>query len=194
MPNTIPQGGDPSLVVSQIGAYAVRAVGIGLVLFGTYLCYLVVTEAWDLYRDPSQRAVERMAGVIEKGAHIDETLRNLVEFADNERREKRQQQAVKDRRGEPRASDPRPGESAPVPTSSEPSLTVGRTSVPIPLSLTYVLAWVVVVTLLLIIGRLSLSVLRIGAEIALHDRHGKRIARELLAEALMEAEKRRASP
>ncbi len=57
-----------------------------------------------------------------------------------------------------------------------------RSSATEPLKLSYFLAWVIVILLLMLIGRLALAAIRTGGELALYDREVKRFARTLLKE------------
>lgn len=58
-----------------------------------------------------------------------------------------------------------------------------RPTPPQSLRLTYFVAWIIVVLLLMVIGGLGMSAIRTGGQLALYDLQVKRFAREVLNEA-----------
>jgi hypothetical protein len=161
--------------------FLVRAFGLGIVAFGSWLSYRVVEEGWHLYRDPAYGAIERFGKAIEDGAHLDATVRAFLEANDQDRSIKRERQLAKEQKalmlqGGAGVAGVAPAAPAPV---REPALPQTQ------LSVAYLAAWSLALVLLFVIGLLSLSILRTGAEIVLYDRQGRRAARELLAEALL---------
>ncbi|MCB1739569.1 MAG: hypothetical protein KDK91_04315 [Gammaproteobacteria bacterium] len=63
-------------VYLSVFAFAVRLLGVCILLVGLLVGYKVVTEAWALYRDPTR--IEAFAEAIEQGAHIDRLLSSAL--------------------------------------------------------------------------------------------------------------------
>lgn len=142
----------------------VRATGLLLLFVGLWLALMVLYEAWDLYREPAR--IERYAQAIEKGSNIDKSIAPL--------RESLAEQEKSEETGNPD-------------TSAEPPLTTGKEKPPVPapeyqVRLSYFLAWIIVLLLLLLMARISLAAIRTGGELVLYEAQIKRLARELARE------------
>lgn len=150
-------------------AFVVRAIGLGLLLFGLWLALEVLNEAWQLYHEPGR--IERFATAIEQGSNIDRSIapldiKNLGEDGDTpssnlnaygQRTDRAQPQQTK--------------------TAEDPQYR---------LRLSYYIAWVIALLLLLLLARISLAAVRTGGELVLYETQMKRFARELVKETLRE--------
>lgn len=98
--------------------------------------------------------IERFADAIEQGSHLDIMLAKFT--------------------AQPKANDSESITQQPVqkPETSTESL-----------RLTYFLAWIIAVLLLMVIGGLASSAIRTGGQLALYDLQVKRFARQLIEEA-----------
>lgn len=140
-------------------AIAVRIIGLILLLFGIWLALAVLNEAWDLYNDPTR--IERFAQAIERGSNIDRSIAPLhIGEAD------------------PDAADP----------GTLSGYDAGRTPPALPdpeyrLRLSYFIAWIIALLLLLLLARISLGAVRTGGELVLYETQMKRFARELVKES-----------
>lgn len=156
-------------------AFVVRALGLVLLLFGMWLALEVLNEAWQLYHEPHR--IERFADAIEAGSNIDRSIAPL------------QLDAGTAKGGTPGAT------AANVPgsyDSSAATTTQKNTGDPhYRLRLSYYLAWVIVLLLLLLLARISLGVVRTGGELVLYETQMKRFARELVRETIREETGRR---
>jgi hypothetical protein len=139
---------------TRIGQLLVRAAGFVLLLVGLWIALAVINEAWSLYRDPQR--IESFAAAIERGSNLDQTL--ATASAGN-------------------------AQTGAVEAAAEGSAhATGATAAP-SFRLSYFVAWVIVILLLLLIGRLAIAAVHTGGQLVLYDRHIKRFARELLREA-----------
>lgn len=98
--------------------------------------------------------IERFADAIEQGSHLDIMLAKFT--------------------SQPKAND---SESI-----TQQSVQKAETSTE-SLRLTYFLAWIIAVLLLMVIGGLASSAIRTGGQLALYDLQVKRFARQLIEEA-----------
>ena len=98
--------------------------------------------------------IERFADAIEQGSHLDIMLAKFT--------------------SQPKAND---SESI-----TQQSVQKAETSTE-SLRLTYFLAWIIAVLLLMVIGGLASSAIRTGGQLALYDLQFKRFARQLIEEA-----------
>ena len=98
--------------------------------------------------------IERFADAIEQGSHLDAMLAKFTP--------------------RPKAND--------TETVTQQPLQKAETSTE-SLRLTYFLAWIIAVLLLMVIGGLASSAIRTGGQLALYDLQVKRFARQLIEEA-----------
>lgn len=147
-------------VITQFTEIFVRLAGVLLLLVGLVIGIKVVVEAWGLYRSPEH--IERFSWAIEQGSNLDKTIRsftaNRIPSSKSNVDSELPDQAL-------RSSD-----------------MTARTSVDEPVRFSYFMAWVIVILLLMLIGRLALAAIKTGGELALHHREVKRFARTLLKE------------
>ncbi|MBI2802507.1 MAG: hypothetical protein HYX63_19890 [Gammaproteobacteria bacterium] len=137
---------------TRIAQIVVRGLGMVLLLVGLWIALAVISEAWSLYQDPQK--IERLAKAIEHGSNLDRTLSTasskLAITAD-----------------ETTATTP----PRAVPVQPDPELGF---------RMTYFVAWVVAVLLLMLCGRLAIAAVKTGGELVLYDMQIKRFARELV--------------
>ena len=98
--------------------------------------------------------IERFADAIEQGSHLDLMLAKFTAHPKVNDRESVTQQPVEKAEASPES-----------------------------LSLTYFLAWLIAVLLLMVVGGLASSAIRTGGQLALYDLQVKRFARQLIEEA-----------
>ena len=132
----------------------VRLLGLVMLLIGLFIGIKVIFEAWDLYKEPHN--IERFADAIEQGSHLDVMLAKFTP------------------QPKPKAvnNETMTQQLAPKAETSSESL-----------RLTYFLAWVIAILLLMVVGGLASSAIRTGGQLALYDLQVKRFARQLIAEA-----------
>lgn len=146
-----------------IMAIFVRILGFILLLAGLWVAFEVLFEAWDLYQQPEK--IERFARAIEKGSNIDKslvTLRDSVVAAPAE-----------ETTGADTQESIRPYEE--TRNSTQASGDNVRVS--------YFLAWVIAILLLLLIARIALGVIKTGGELVLFDMQIKQFAKMLVRES-----------
>lgn len=149
------QGGEWMSRGTRITQLIVRALGFMLMFIGLWVGLSVISEAWTLYRNP--HAIERMATAIEQGSNLDKTLATT--------RHAESEPLVK--------PDANGGKPAPAVTAADnPSF-----------RLSYFVAWVIAMLLLMLIGRLAITAVKTGGELVLYDLQIKRFARELVRES-----------
>jgi len=159
-------------------AFIVRAIGLVLLLFGLWLALEVLYEAWQLYHEPAR--IERFAEVIEQGSNIDRSIaplqiENLGEgpAANGTDASGNDLNAYGRQTGGARGQQPE--------TAEEPQYR---------LRLSYYIAWVIALILLLLLARISLAAVRTGGELVLYETQMKRFARELVKETIRERDDR----
>jgi len=157
--------------IRDLMGITVRAIGMVLLLFGLWLALEVLNEAWQLYHDPGR--IERFAEAIEQGSNIDRSIAPLqIENpagADAEQ-----------------AEDLQAGELNAYGRRSETAQSADTTVKVDPryrLRLSYYIAWVITLLLLLLLARISLAAVRTGGELVLYETQMKRFARELIRES-----------
>ena len=137
---------------TRIAQIVVRGLGMVLLLVGLWIALAVISEAWSLYQDPQK--IERLAKAIEHGSNLDRTLSTASSKL-----------AVS-------PEDPTTATAART-TSVPPDPELG-------FRMTYFVAWVVAVLLLMLSGRLAIAAVKTGGELVLYDMQIKRFARELV--------------
>jgi hypothetical protein len=137
----------------NIMGFIVRILGLFLLFAGLWVALQVLLTAQDLYEHPEQ--IERFAVAIEKGSNIDKTLAPIRDSLIVE----------SDTEGE-------------VQNNSQPS-SAGAGNIRV----SYFFAWVIVLLLLLLIARISLTAIKTGGELVLFDMQIKQFARMLAKES-----------
>ena len=140
-----------------IMAVTVRLIGLFLLLAGLWIAIQVMLEALELYQKPQK--IERFALAIEQGSNIDKSLVSL-------------RQSVIQESGD---------EAAGLITPSEPEPKSYQSTSNVRIS--YFLAWVIVILLLLLIARISLTAIKTGGELVLYDMQIKQFAKMLVKES-----------
>jgi hypothetical protein len=144
--------------VIQFTEIFVRLAGVLLLLVGLVVGIQVIMEAWDLYRSPEH--IERFSWAIEKGTNLDKSIAALT------------------KNPSPSSKTNEPGEQLDQAARSPDTQAFVDESI----RLSYLLAWIIAILLLMLIGRLALAAIKTGGELALYDREVKGFARTLLKE------------
>ena len=133
----------------------VRFSGLVLLFAGLWIAFQVLTEALNLYNEPQR--IERFAAAIEKGSNIDKSLVSIQHSKANQARDYglSEYPDTPGKNGEKAKDD---------------------------ISISYFLAWIIVLLLMLMIARISLSAIKTGGELVLYDVQIKQFARMLLKE------------
>ena len=134
----------------------VRGSGFILLVIGLLLSFLTIREAFKLYHEPGR--IERFAFAIEKGSNIDKSLNSLRASA-----------IAKSHQAE---TAPAAGNTVPEPVPN-----------PHNVSVSYFIAWIIVLLLLLLMARIGLAAMKTGGELVLYDMQIKRFARMLVKES-----------
>jgi len=134
----------------------VRGIGLLVLVLGLVLALVTIREVWLLYHYPER--VERFAIAIEKGSNIDHSLSSLRESVTAD-------------------TDKENGVNAAAAPETRPAAASGNIRV------SYFLAWVIVLLLLLLLARIALSAIKTGGELALYDTQIRQFARKLIKEA-----------
>ncbi len=131
----------------------VRLCGLVLLFIGLWIAIQVFNEALALYKNPEN--IERIAVAIERGSNID---KSLVPLKQTLMGEDEQQQ--------------------------EPSITQAKTAAlkndANNIRVSYFVAWVVELLLLILLARISLMAVKTGGELALYDAQVKKLARQIV--------------
>jgi len=150
-------------VTTQVVSVFVRLVGVALLLVGLWAGVKVILEAWALYQNPQR--VERFATAIEHGSNLDTLVTRI-----------RPKAATETPQGtSPETSQP-PASAAAAP-AARPAADAPPNE---PFRLSYFIAWFIAILLLMLVGRLAMSAIKTGGELALYDTQVKRFARALL--------------
>ena len=136
----------------------VRMVGLFLLFVGLWVAVQVLQEALDLYRNPGN--IERLAVAIEQGSNIDKSIIPLKESLEDE-------------------------EETNSMSSEQTSMddTLSHETSRGEFRLSYFIAWVIAILLLLLIARIALAAIKTGGELALYDTQIKRFAKTLVKES-----------
>ena len=144
--------------VSHYAQTAVRGGGFVLLIVGLWIALAVISETWSLYHHPQQ--ILRLADAIEQGSNLDHTL-------------------AKASQGLPISNSDERGDASTIPSGHS----AANQNPSANFRLSYFVAWVVAILLLMLIGRLAIAAVKTGGELVLYDLHIKRFVRELLREA-----------
>ncbi|OGT31967.1 MAG: hypothetical protein A2W28_05225 [Gammaproteobacteria bacterium RBG_16_51_14] len=142
----------------ELISVVVRIIGLFLLFAGLWVAIQVLKESLDLYHNPAN--IERMAIAIEQGSNIDKSLAPLKESLETE-------------------GDTDPLSPAQINVEKAPA----KVTVKNEFRLSYFIAWVIAILLLLLIARISLAAIKTGGELALYDVHIRRFARALINES-----------
>lgn len=146
---------------TQIAHTVVRACGFVLLSVGLWIALAVIAEAWSLYQKPQK--VERFALAIEQGSHLDRALANTTSG-----------RVLASEQDTPAELGARARVSPATGAADNPEGASFR--------LSYFVAWILIILLLMLIGRLAIAAVKTGGELVLYDLHVKRFVRELLRE------------
>ncbi|MFT4581901.1 MAG: hypothetical protein ACI915_000696 [Gammaproteobacteria bacterium] len=138
---------------SQITALVVRSLGFILMIVGLWIGLKVINEAWSLYKQPQN--IERFARAIESGSNLDKAL--TAKEPNNRSESAKAAESATDR-------------------VREVNNTLG-------FRLSYFVAWIIAILLLMLVGRLSIAAIKTGGELALYDLQIKRFAKYLADQA-----------
>lgn len=129
----------------------VRLCGLALLFIGLWIAIQVFNEALSLYKDPSN--IERVAVAIEEGSNIDKSLAPLKQTL--------------------------MGEEGELETGVVQAKTAAVANDKNNIRISYFIAWVVDLLLLILLARIALMAVKTGGELALYDSQVKKLARQL---------------
>ena len=135
---------------TQITPLIVRAVGFILMIVGLWIGLKVINESWSLYQQPQN--IERLARAIEKGSNLDKALTSATPNADLNSADSIGAQASR----------------------------VNEVNSALGFRLSYFVAWIIGILLLMLVGRLAIAAIKTGGELALYDLQIKRFAKYLV--------------
>ena len=142
---------------TQITQLIVRAVGFILMFVGLWIGLKAINEAWSLYLHPQN--IERLAVAIEKGSNLDTALSSVERS--------------------PTAAHSRDlGD-----TSSATGNQIQEVNEALGFRLSYFVAWIIAILLLMLVGRLAIAAIKTGGELALYDSQIKRFAKYLVQQS-----------
>lgn len=146
-----------------IMATFVRVLGFVLLLAGLWIAFEVLFEAWDLYQQPEK--IERFARAIEQGSNIDKSLMSIRE-------------SVIEPAAEGTNDTGLPAEISQFEGTRNPTEAQANN-----VRVSYFLAWIIVLLLLLLVARIALGVIKTGGELVLYDMQIKQFAKMLVRES-----------
>jgi hypothetical protein len=129
----------------------VRICGLLLLFIGLWIAIQVFSEALALYKDPTN--IERMATAIEAGSNIDKSIAPIQESLLGEDE---------------------------VTADAEENVNANTKINGNGIRLSYFIAWVVDLLLLLLLARIALAAIKTGGELALYDTQIKKFAKQLI--------------
>ena len=138
----------------------VRGSGFLLLVIGLLVSLLTISEALKLYLNPDR--IERFSIAIENGSNIDKSLSSLRESAIADTPKDKDEDSLA----------PAAGHTGPGPARISENVRVS-----------YFLAWIIDLLLLLLIARIGLATIKTGGELVLYDMQIKRFARMLIKES-----------
>jgi hypothetical protein len=122
-----------------------------LLFIGLWIAIQVFSEALALYKDPTN--IERMATAIEAGSNIDKSIDPIQESLLGEDE---------------------------VTADAEENVNANTKINGNGIRLSYFIAWVVDLLLLLLLARIALATIKTGGELALYDEQIKKFAKQLI--------------
>jgi hypothetical protein len=138
---------------NQITALVVRSLGFILMIVGLWIGLKVINEAWSLYKQPQN--IERLALAIESGSNLDKALTSKAPDSATE------------------------SGDASIASNDR----VREVNSALGFRLSYFVAWIIAILLLMLVGRLSIAAIKTGGELALYDLQIKRFAKYLADQA-----------
>lgn len=144
---------------TQLMQLVVRAVGFILMFVGLWIGLKVINEAWSLYQQPHN--IERIARAIEQGSNLDRALSSS---------------------GSPAARET-PDPNDPASARGAVGTQVREVNDALGFRLSYFVAWIIAILLLMLVGRLAIAAIKTGGELALYDLQIKRFAKSLVQQA-----------
>ncbi|MFK8068809.1 MAG: hypothetical protein AB8D52_11230 [Gammaproteobacteria bacterium] len=141
-----------SSAVDSFMSFFVRLMGLFTLLAGLWVGGLVISEVLGLYKGPHN--IERFADAIDSGSNLDKVL---ASFSSKKTKKVKRREGLID----------------------EPEVTTTNDDA---LRISYFLAWIIAIFLLMLIGRLAILAIKTGGELALYDLQVKKFARQLVEE------------
>lgn len=132
-------------------AVIARFLGLVMLVIGLVIGIKVIIEAWSLYDEPQR--IERFAEAIDQGSNLDKLLASFTQ---------------------------KPSNNEASPEDPEATVSTNLNSQQPTLRISYFLAWVIALVLLMVVGGLAASAIRTGGQLALYDMQVKRYTNELL--------------
>ncbi|NUM37384.1 MAG: hypothetical protein HUU50_22815 [Candidatus Brocadiae bacterium] len=142
----------------------VRFLGLAILLFGLWIGYQVVSEAWQLYHSPEK--IQKYSEKVESGSKINEfgeSVCKLVHETMSETVKKMPQMA--DQKAEQKELTPLK-----------------------PFTVSYFAAWGIVVLLLLVVGKLACWIISTGGKLAMYSGNTEKVAKAMIKQILLEME------
>ncbi len=142
-----PEGESAGLLArgTELAHTVVRGCGFVLLAVGLWIALAVIAEAWSLYQEPQK--VERFAAAIEQGSHLDHALSSASS-------------------GSAAGADEEHTSAAEIAASG-----AGANPASAGIRMSYFVAWIVIILLLMLIGRLAIAAVKTGGELVLYERH-----------------------
>ena len=159
----------------------VRLAGLLLLCIGLWTAVAIIKEAWGLYQNPNNGAVERFAQAIDQGSHLDRLL-SPKRLSNMNGSIGRTDGSPASEFGAGTAPEGSTDAAAGAAAANPPTPATADTQPEEQLKLSYFMAWAILLLVMLLVGRLSLAAIKTGGELALHDVQMKRFARQLLRE------------
>ena len=153
--------GSSERISTTIGL-AVRGSGLLLLLVGLVIAGAVILRAWSLMSDPAP--VAEFARAIEAGSHLDLSLAGT-------QRQRTPEKSAPAISGIEDPSADKTNETSASPAGNGASL-----------RLSYFVAWLITLLLLVLVGRLSIAAIKTGGQLALYDTNVRKLARQLSQE------------
>ncbi len=139
----------------------VRIVGIGVLIFGLWIGYQVVSESWQLYRSPEK--IEKYAEKVEQGSKMDKFGESLCKMS--------HEMMTETVKRMPQMQD----------SKQEKELTPL-----VPFRLSYFAAWGIIVLLLLVIGKIACWIIFTGGKLALYSGNTEKLAQAMVRQIMLE--------
>ncbi len=150
-----------SEVGKNIASIIVKTCGLLLLVLGFLVALRIMHEALELYRDPAK--IERLAVIIEKGSNLDKSLAPLRDNWRNS--DQGPAGSADDRKRVDQGDNGRNSDQGPA-SSADARKRIDRVDQGVRLS--YFVAWVVELLLLLLVARIALAAMKTGGELVLY--------------------------
>ena len=149
--NAVPAMSSFNETTKDVLSVVVRLCGLILLFIGLWIAVQVFNEALSLYKNPAN--IERVAAAIEAGSNIDKSIAPLRDSLLGE-----------GENGEEEVAEKKP----------EPASNSG-------IRISYFIAWIVDLLLLLLLARIAIMAVKTGGELALYDAQIKKFARQIVS-------------